>query len=142
MQKINQLLNPDTKIRIAYQTFKSAMFFLNKDRLPDSLSSNITYKYTCDQCSGQCYIGETVRHLWTRANEHVTAKPCATEISMHEHAPSMSNFQIVARHHKTKIGEGLVYYATPTNFRMNNNKPAYTPKLFTTSTLNSPSLCH
>ena len=40
-----------------------------KDRIPDLLKSNVVYKYECAQCDAS-YIGETTRHLKTRAAEH------------------------------------------------------------------------
>ena len=49
--------------------FKVGNFFRFKDFAPKHLVSNAVYLFKCRQCSAE-YVGETSRHLSTRASEH------------------------------------------------------------------------
>ena len=97
----------DSKIRIVYRTNKTASFFHNKDRVPVGLSSNVVYKYTCQQCQ-HCYIGETRRHLITRINEHIQARPVPSEVYRHPHSPSEEDFKILLRTKYLRVAETIV----------------------------------
>ena len=44
--------------------------FSVKDPIPRALRSRVVYKFTCAGCNTR-YIGETVRHISTRINEHL-----------------------------------------------------------------------
>ena len=41
--------------------------------MPSALASNVIYKYTCSLDANISYIGKTIRHLTTRAQEHTSA---------------------------------------------------------------------
>ena len=45
-----------------------------KDRIPDTVRSNIVYCYKCGMCDSK-YIGETSRHYTTRVAEHMGVSP-------------------------------------------------------------------
>ena len=124
--RINSLLHDKARIRIAYQTRKTANFFPNKDKMPDSLRSNVVYQFNCGHCGG-CYTGETVRHFYTRTNEHLSGRPNPSEVSLHVHPPTAADFKIVLKTTHTKIGEALIDKFVD---RLNNNQPPFTLKLF------------
>ena len=44
--------------------------FSVKDSVPQGLRSGVVYKFSCAGCNAS-YIGETSRHLCTRAREHL-----------------------------------------------------------------------
>ena len=44
--------------------------FSVKDSVPQSLRSQVSYKFTCAACNA-CYIGETTRRICTRVREHL-----------------------------------------------------------------------
>ena len=44
--------------------------FSVKDSVPQGLRSRVVYKFSCAGCNAS-YIGETTRHLRTRAREHL-----------------------------------------------------------------------
>ena len=72
------------EIRLAFRTFKIGSMLSVKDATPSSLRSRVVYKFKCG-CCGATYIGETIRHLSTRMNEHlVTAK--SSHINIHLNA--------------------------------------------------------
>ena len=48
---------------------KIESFFKYKDRVPPRVTGGVVYKYTCQECH-LTYVGETVRHLYTRISEH------------------------------------------------------------------------
>ena len=68
------------QIRLANQTTKTSSFFPNKDKVTDNAKSSLVYQYKCSRCGG-CYTGETIRHLSTRMNEHLTGRPMPTEVT-------------------------------------------------------------
>ena len=128
-RKINSFVADKATVRLAYQTTKTSNFFANKDKVSDSVKSHLVYKFTCSHCGG-CYTGETVRHFETRAQEHLSAKPTPTEVSLHEHPPTRDDFKIALKTIHTKIGEALLYKEVDPSKRINANKPAFSLKLF------------
>jgi len=128
-QDINALLKDKAKVRLAYQTCKTSSFFPNKDRVTDDVKSHLVYQFTCSHCDG-CYTGETVRHLKTRINEHLTGKPTPSEVSLHTHVPDRESFTIALSTQHTKIGEALLYKHVPPSKRLNANRPGFQLKLF------------
>jgi len=129
-KQINEKLSPSVKINLAYQTRKTKTFFANKDKVEDDVKSQIVYKYSCDQCNGNTYVGETTRHFITRRKEHLTGERGETEVSSHVHLPKKENFTIVLRTKHTLIGEALIYKTIPAIKRMNNNSPPFQLQLF------------
>jgi len=127
--KINNLLQGKAHIRIAYQTNKTSTYFPNKDLLTDGVRSQVVYNYSCVHCGG-VYTGETIRHLSTRMHEHLHAKPVPTEVSLHEHSPTMEQFSIALRTVHTKIGEAVMYKQVEPQKRLNANTPGYRLRLF------------
>ena len=62
---------PDIKVRFIYRaSTRLSMIFNFKDKIPQCLSSNILYKFTCSGCNAT-YIGETTRHAKHRFHEHM-----------------------------------------------------------------------
>jgi hypothetical protein len=66
--KLNKLCK--LSVRIVFTSFKVSSILSTKDKLPDELNARVIYKFICAGCSA-CYIGETSRHLLTRAKEHL-----------------------------------------------------------------------
>ena len=75
--------------------------------MPMGLSSNVVYKFTCQQCQ-HCYIGETHRHLATRIKEHLNGRPLPSEVTKHVHQASEENFKIVLNTRYLKVAESIV----------------------------------
>ena len=56
-------------LRLSFKnSFTVNSFYSFKDHIPFSVSSNVVYSYTCEQCFAQ-YYGETKRHIKTRIAE-------------------------------------------------------------------------
>ena len=106
LTKLQSSFPPNITIVPVYETLKSSHFLPNKDAVPADLSSCIVYKFLCEHCN-KCYIGETARHLVTRASEHMTGRPSQTEVSAHEHAASMKDFSVLMRTRHHKIAESF-----------------------------------
>ena len=72
--KLRQLLEhyckADLDIKLVFSTFKLRNMFSVKDSVPQGLRSRVVYKFWCAGCNAS-YIGETTRHLRTRAREHL-----------------------------------------------------------------------
>ena len=128
-RKINQELGHAAKVHLSYNTFKTSNFFANKDKLVNSVKSNIVYQFECKHC-GACYTGETIRHLSTRANEHITGKTADNEVSMHVHPPTIDSFHIAMQTPHTKIGEAIIYKKVQPEKRLNQNNPPFNLQLF------------
>jgi len=130
-KKINSHLGSNGKFIIAYQTNKSSHYFPNKDKVSSDLNSQVVYTFTCGQCDGHTYVGETVRHFCTRRKEHLTGKPVESEVATHQHPPTAKAFNIVLRTKYTKIGEAIVYANTPTEKLINKYRPPFKLQVFT-----------
>ena len=72
--KLRQLLKhyckADLDIKLVFSTCKLRNMFSVKDSVPQGLRSLVVYKFSCAGCNAS-YIGETTRHLRTRAREHL-----------------------------------------------------------------------
>ena len=107
IKDINKILPATLKIRPVFTTKKTGNFFLNKDKVPADLKSNVVYKYTCEHC-GKCYIGSSIRHFVTRQNEHLRGRPVPSEISLHNHPLDKKNFKILAQTKYPRLLETLL----------------------------------
>ena len=67
LKKIQRNLTQPVKFVVIYVT-KKVSYFLYKNKIPNSLHSNIVYKCTCPGCNS--YIGKTERNLAIRFSEH------------------------------------------------------------------------
>ena len=114
IHKINRELK-NTKILPYFKTFKTEHIFKNKDPIPFNVSSSLVYEFLCEHCQ-KCYIGETRRHLHTRIKEHVKGQP-PSEITAHEHPPTLNSFKILIRTTNTKIAETLFIQKYKTEHR-------------------------
>ena len=59
----------DVKLNVISKSHKVLNMFSNKSLTPFGLCSNLVYNFKCNGCNAT-YIGETARHLCTRAQEH------------------------------------------------------------------------
>ena len=107
IKNLNSKIPEDIKIRPVFRTFKTSMFFRNKDVISPDLKSKCVYAYTCGQCK-VVYLGETSRHLITRINEHIDGYPNPTEVSLHPHKATRDNFKIVGSSEHHKILESIM----------------------------------
>ena len=96
----------NVKIQIAFSTYKTQHMFPNKDKIQPNEYSSLVYKFTCEHCQA-CYIGETRRQLQRRIKEHLKGQPIS-EISIHEHPTSASNFEVITRTKLTRIAESIL----------------------------------
>ena len=70
LQKLYKRYHPNTHLRVAFKTLcHISSLFPNKDRIPTLHRSSVVYNYKCSSCNA-AYIGKTMRHLLTRADEH------------------------------------------------------------------------
>ena len=78
--KLRQLLKhyckADLDVKLVFSTFKLRNTFSVKDSVPQGLRSRVVYKFSCAGCNAS-YIGETTRHLCTRAREHLLSDKSA-----------------------------------------------------------------
>lgn len=66
---------PQIKVQLIFTSKNTIKNILNhKEKLPDSLRSNVVYKYKCDSCSA-VYVGSTTRQLFVRTCEHLGISP-------------------------------------------------------------------
>ena len=58
------------KLRVIFQTNnKLRIYFRFKDSVPETLQSNLIYKFSCGSCTAS-YIGKTYRDFKVRVSEH------------------------------------------------------------------------
>ena len=107
IRKINRILPDNVKIRPVYNINRTRNYFYNKDKVSPHLKSNCVYSFNCGQCE-KVYYGETSRHLASRMNEHLKGYPVPSEISMHVHQASNSDFAVVATTKNRKFLESLL----------------------------------
>ena len=91
-------LTPNT-ITFAYSTFKTKNIFSYKDKLPDVLRASVVYKFQCGGCNS-IYVGQTGRHLRTRASEHLgksssTGLPYMTNSTVFDHISKTGHQAII-----------------------------------------------
>ena len=96
LKRIQRNLTQPVKFVVIYDTKKVSYFLPKKDKIPNSLRSNIAvYEFTCPGCNNS-YIGETERNLSTRLSEH--SDPPKSSIYKHlsecEHANFILNFNL------------------------------------------------
>ena len=70
LKKICDQYCKDLSIKIIFTPFKVGDLFSVKDAIPKLLKSFVVYKFVCTGCNA-CYIGETIRHLSTRIEQHL-----------------------------------------------------------------------
>ncbi|MEM9078962.1 MAG: GIY-YIG nuclease family protein [Bacteroidota bacterium] len=118
---VNKILK-NTRIQIAFSTYKTQQIFPNKDKIKPGESSSLIYEFQCEHCQ-MCYIGETRRQLQRRIKEHIKGQPIS-EISLHVHPPSENNFKIITRTNLTRIAETLLIkkHTKEGTHLINNNK--------------------
>ena len=88
-------------------SFTIGSFFKCKDKVPDSMCSDIIYKYDCSSCNAR-YIGSSIRTLHQRMSEHrgvsfrtgrFISNPSHSEIRNHvlsaDHVLKIENFSIL-----------------------------------------------
>ena len=61
----------NVKLCPVYKTFKIGNYIQLKSKTPLGLCSNVIYKFTCSCDANLTYIGMSIRHLSTRAREHL-----------------------------------------------------------------------
>ena len=66
---------PYCSLRIVFQSkTRLSSLFRFKDIIPKVISSHLVYKFTCT-CSNATYYGESERHFFVRAYEHLGMTP-------------------------------------------------------------------
>ena len=127
---INNIIDNNSKVIIAYKTKKSQSYFPNKDKISTNLASNIVYKYPREECDGSSYIDETKRNFILRINEHLSGKPNPTEISNHVHLARKENFRIIMKNYSYKIAETIILKSIPRDKRLNDMTKSVPTYLF------------
>ena len=75
MAEIIKEFFPHVNLRLIFHNrFSVSSMFPFKDRVPQSVRSNVVYSYRCGICNSM-YIGETTRHYTTRVAEHKGVSP-------------------------------------------------------------------
>ena len=73
-------LLPQVKCQVVLKpSVRLSLLFPFKDRLPVGLRSGVVYKFLCSGCNAT-YYGETIRHLHTRASEHIGVSPLSGKL--------------------------------------------------------------
>ena len=62
LRKIQRNLTQPVKFVVIYDTKKISYFLPKKDKIPNTLRSNLVYEFTCPGCNSS-YIGKTERNL-------------------------------------------------------------------------------
>ena len=126
-KKIKKLLKnsfPSIDFRIILtNSSKISNFFNYKDRVPDSVISNLVYEFCCPDCESR-YIGCSTRAFKVRVMEHIgkshrtgawLQKPPFSAIREHshkyDHPFNMNDFKIISRFQNstdTFIGESIL----------------------------------
>ena len=136
---LNTLRNnfPAVDFRITFTNeFKISSFFNFKDRVPDSLCSNIIYKFTCPSCQAR-YLGCSSRSFRIRVFEHLGKsyrsgkflhRMAFSAIRNHSHEKdhffTEKDFEIVARfrsHREALLGEKLLIKKENPELNLANN---------------------
>ena len=66
---------PYCSLRIAFQSkTRLSSLFCFKDIIPKEIRSHLVYKFTCSCCNAT-YYGESERHFFVRASEHLGMTP-------------------------------------------------------------------
>ena len=73
----------DVDVRPVFTSFKISNYFSLKCSTPFAYRSNVVYQFTCLSDQTVSYIGETTRHLKTRANEHLKTNKDKSQVWIH-----------------------------------------------------------
>ena len=66
---------PYCSLKIVFQSkTRLSSLFRFKDTIPKEISSHLTYKFMCS-CCNEPYYGESERHFFVRASEHLGMTP-------------------------------------------------------------------
>ena len=120
--KIADLIKEHLQVDIDtyYTSCKVSSFFSLKSKVPFSLKARVVYKFSCLSDSDTSYIGQTKRHLVTRAKEHITPKESnQSEIKNHIFGCdkckngnlNVNNFRVLKQckdEYATRISEALL----------------------------------
>jgi hypothetical protein len=113
----------DVDISAYFTSCKVGSFFSLKSKTPFALKACVVYKFQCLNDADNTYIGESKRHIVTRANDHLNPKGKITEIKSHIFACdtcktsrksgqlTVENFSILKQcknEYKTRIAEALL----------------------------------
>ena len=85
-RKITELVQKEFEVKLScvFSSCKIKDYFSLKCKSHPFLVSNVVYKFTCQSDSDQFYIGETARHIGTRAGEHLDlSKTNLTAVAKH-----------------------------------------------------------
>ena len=64
------IIRPEIMRQVAYNTKKGAPFFVNKNKIPSGIRSNLFYQYSCGISFNRVYLGETSRQIRTRVKQN------------------------------------------------------------------------
>ena len=108
LRSLTRNLCKDINLKIVFTSFKITQMFSSKDSIPEMISSNVVYKFSCASCNAS-YIGETTRHFNTRIKEHFKDK----NSHIYKHVNSNENCKRVCNESCF-----LVIDRTPTEFQL------------------------
>ena len=109
LQKCIKNYIPYCSLKVAYQSRSRISNLFNfKDVVNTKLSSHIVYKFMCS-CSNATYYGQTQRHFFVRASEHLGITPLTSKVVktpkksaifdmlLDSHKASFDNFSILLK---------------------------------------------
>ena len=74
---VKRFCKENIDVKIIFNTNKISSFFSTKDPVPILFTSNVVYKFVCQECNS-CFVGRTYKYFDSRRNEHlVTDKSSA-----------------------------------------------------------------
>ena len=100
LQKCIKNYIPYCSLKVAYQSRSRISNLFNfKDVVNTKLSSHIVYKFMCS-CSNATYYGQTQRHFFVRASEHLGITPLTSKVVK---TPKKSIFDMLLDGHKASF---------------------------------------
>ena len=86
------------KLRAIFQTNNRLKnYFRFKDSVPETLRSNLTYKFSCGSCTAS-YLVKTYRHFKVRVSEHQDVSPRTAKPVKGTSSTSVRDYMLVCDH--------------------------------------------
>ena len=130
VQKLVTQFFPQIDLKIVFKNSHTiGSYFKFKDSIPDLVTSNVVYRFSCAQCPAT-YYGETSRHITTRIAEHKglsarTGKPVTNPLNS-----SIRDHSLETGHEINNSNFSIIFSSNSQNLRVaesiliNKNSPS------------------
>ena len=121
----------DVDVRPVFTSFKTSNYFSLKCPTPFAYRSNVVYKFTCLSDQTVSYIGETTRHMKTRASEHLKTNKEKSQVWIHiQNCSSCKTANLTVDNFKIlKSCKGWMEAAIFESIFINSHKPSLNRKM-------------